>query len=713
MVTRIVQTLKTASPRRLLWMAVLFSEIFAMLIVCLMSLLFHGRITRDYLITGAVTALPVSALAASLLIISLFAAVRKAESTAEEESEITKSLIDNSAVATFVLNAKHTVIFWNKACEELSGVLSSSMVGTDNHWQPFYAHRRQTLADVIINGNVKDLPSLYDKFARSTLIANGLQAERWYKNLNGKNRYLIFSAVPIYNAAGELTMVIETIHDHTHQKRMEEELAKSEGLLRTIINTEPECVMLVAADGNILDMNPAGLAMFEADSLDRIAGAPMISFLVPEYRPAMQVHWEKVFRGESDAVEFEIIGMKGARRWLDSRAAPIKGAQGEITALLGVARDITGLKRSEEEREKLIRELQNALNTIYGSQKEWQDTFDSIKDMIAIIDEDYTIVKANRAFSAYFGLHPRDVIKRKYDELLRGTGLPVLNRPDQGTPGEQRPKSEEMFNSRTNEIFRVTTFPYSSPAGDRMGSIHIARDITAEKEKEMRLIMSERLAALGEMASGIAHEINNPLASIAGCSEGLLNRVRKGQHNDKLFETYLNIIQEEVFRCKSITTAMLSFVRKTTYEKKDIRINEMLDKTIEIIGFQGRLKSVEVRKHYAEGSLNLSGSEGELRQVFLAVITNALDAMEDKGVLTVETVAAGGGVSIRIHNTGPGIPADLLTKIFDPFFTTKSEKGGTGLGLSIARKIVLNHGGNIDASSEQGKGTTFSITFPV
>jgi two-component system NtrC family sensor kinase len=179
-----------------------------------------------------------------------------------------------------------------------------------------------------------------------------------------------------------------------------------------------------------------------------------------------------------------------------------------------------------------------------------------------------------------------------------------------------------------------------------------------------------------------------------------------------LFETYLNIIQEEVFRCKSITTSILSFVQKTTYEKKDMNVNEMLDKTIEIIGFQGRLKNIEVRKHYAEQPLIIRGSEGELRQVFIAIITNALDAMEEKGALTLDTGAEGGRVVIRIRDTGPGIPADLIPKIFDPFFTTKSDKGGTGLGLSIARKIVLNYGGDIDAFSDPGKGTIFTITFP-
>jgi two-component system cell cycle sensor histidine kinase/response regulator CckA len=255
--------------------------------------------------------------------------------------------------------------------------------------------------------------------------------------------------------------------------------------------------------------------------------------------------------------------------------------------------------------------------------------------------------------------------------------------------------------------------------GEPVRMLGIVRDITDEKEKETQLIMSERLAALGQMASGIAHEINNPLATIAACAEGLLNRIRKGQLGHDLLENYLGIINEEVIRCKGITTSMLSFVRKIDYEKKELDINDILDKTLELIGFQGRFKEVEVTKHYGQMMI-VRGNEGELKQVFLAIIVNALDAMEDMGSLALDTevippdrqLEKGELVCIRISDTGPGIPPELTNKIFDPFFTTKGEKGGTGLGLSIVHKIIKDHGGNIIAASESGKGTTFTITLP-
>jgi two-component system NtrC family sensor kinase len=262
------------------------------------------------------------------------------------------------------------------------------------------------------------------------------------------------------------------------------------------------------------------------------------------------------------------------------------------------------------------------------------------------------------------------------------------------------------------------------------------KEVMEKKGDEMRLIMTERLAALGEMASGIAHEINNPLATISACTEALLKRMEKEKIGSILFENYLRIIQEEINRCQNITHRMLSFVRKRGDGRQDVQINEILDKILEMVNFQGRLKNVDVLRNYQAEVPVICANEGDLRQVFLSIITNAVDAMEGEGTLTVETgiilpspplekggephgvknpapQGKGGFVSIKIGDTGPGIPPHLINRIFDPFFTTKSEKGGTGFGLSVADKIIKENHGKIDVTSEEGKGTTFTITLPI
>jgi len=784
--------------------------------------------------------------------------------TVNEQLRFLQLLIDTIPMPVFFKDVNGVYRGCNKAFEEFLGLPKDKLIG-------------KTVYDVA----PRELADKYYRMDKELFDSPGVQKYEYsVRHADGTVHEVIFNKATYTDAEGKVAGLVGAMPDITERKRLEQKLAQRESHLRAIIDTEPECVKVVAEDGALLEMNPAGLAMIEADSFEQVAGQSIFPLVVSEHRSAFEALSKKTFRGESGMLEFEIVGLKGTRRWLETHTAPLRNARGEIFALLGVTRDNTerkkaeliikrnydtqttinwilhislenislesilkqtlvliisipwlsveargsiflvegepnklvmkvqrGLsdsireecaivpfgkclcgraaargevqfadslderhevrydgvaphghycvpimhaktvlgvinlylkeghlrdekeieflgamasalagiiqrKRAEEEREKLIVDLRNVLKTVSRSQKEWRDTFDSITDMISIVDKDFTILKANKAFSAYYGLQPPDVINKKCYELIHDGDSPVPNCPHRTTMAEKKPSGEEIFDKRTKKTFRIFTFPYNSPDGEIIGSIHVMRDITDDKEQEMRLITSERLAALGQMASGIAHEINNPLASIAGCSEGLLSRVKKGQCDNALFESYLSIIQEEVFRCKSITTAMLSFVRKTTYEKQAINPGEALDKTIEIIGFQGRLKNIEIVKKYHEPSPVIHGNGGELRQVILAVITNALDAMNDKGTLTLETEARENNAIIRISDTGEGISPEIITRIFDPFFTTKAERGGTGLGLSIARKIVANHNGHIDASSTPGQGTTFTITLP-
>jgi PAS domain S-box-containing protein len=386
----------------------------------------------------------------------------------------------------------------------------------------------------------------------------------------------------------------------------------------------------------------------------------------------------------------------------------------DVEFLEALARTLAGIiirKRIEHERELLMKDLDNALYRVMRSQKEWVSTFDSITDMIALIDRNFTITRVNKAFANYYGMTPQEVLGKTCYELVHDLGEPIGICPHRETLEHHQTSSSEVVDHKRQRIFKTTTFPYYSQQGEIVGSIHISRDITEERDRELRLILSERLASLGQMASGIAHEINNPLAAIGGCAEGLLNRTKQGRIDPALFENYLGIIQEEVKRCKNITGGMLSIVRPAAREKRVLDLNDLLRKTIELVNFQGRLKNVEVIEHYAEAQPTLTGSEGELKQAFLSIITNALDAMNDSGVLTVETAVKDGQVTVSIGDTGTGISAQYLGRIFDPFFTLKSDKGGTGLGLSIANKIIVNHHGQISASSDEGKGATFVITF--
>ena len=363
---------------------------------------------------------------------------------------------------------------------------------------------------------------------------------------------------------------------------------------------------------------------------------------------------------------------------------------------------------------RMAQTLRNLFEKIEHKGAEWQQTFDSIADPVSVIDQKGNIIRANRAFKEYFSLPLREAVPMNYPDLLATHfSFPL---PEKIGAQDQVSTTHELYDKKTGKILQVSIFPYYSPERNFIGSVQVAKDITEKKEAEIRLIMNERLAALGQMASGIAHEIRNPLATIRACAEGLLQRMEKKQFDAALFESYLKIIDEEIILCTRIITSMLSFLRKKGEAKEDVEsqvdIHEVLDRTLEMISFQGRLKEVEVLKNYQERMPPIRGNEGELRQVFISIILNALDAMEDKGRLELETAIEGNTVFIKIRDTGPGIPSDFTGRIFDPFFTTRPEKGGTGLGLSIANKIIKENNGEIVVATNEGKGTTFTITLP-
>ena len=662
---------------------------------------------------------------------------KQIEGALRETNELLQAVIHASPLAVMSFDRHGNVGIWNSAAERIFGWSEQEVLG---HFNP-----------LVTEANKREFLMLLERVLRGESIT-GMELRRQRKD--GSLIDVSVSSAPLRDANDRISGIMSAIADITERKRAEEAIRRNydtqtaiNWILHISLKEMPlDSVLKQALDLILsipwLSIESQGsifLVENDPDKLVMKAQRGLSDYLREECKVVpfgkclcgrAAARGEVQFAGALDErheIHYEGMDPHGhycvpiihAKRVLGVINLYLKTGhrrdQKEIEFLNALADALAGIiqrKRIENDREKLIGDLRSAFDVISRSHKEWQDTFDSITDMISIVDENFTILKANRAFSAYYGLRPPDVINKKCYELIHDGDSPIPDCSHRTTMAEKKASGGELFDKRTKRTFSIFTFPYNSPDGEILGSIHIMRDITDDKEQEMRLITSERLAALGQMASAIAHEINNPLASIAGRSEGLLSRVRKGQYELPLFESSLNIIQEEVFRCKSITTAMLSLVRKATDEKKSINLPEALDKTMEIIGFQGRMKNIEVVKKYQEPLPMIHGNEDEFRQVLLAVITNALDAMHDKGKLTIEAETGDRGAVIRLGDTGEGISPEIIDRIFDPFFTTKSDRGSAGLGLSIARKIIANHNGRISASSSLGQGTTFTITLP-
>jgi signal transduction histidine kinase len=244
------------------------------------------------------------------------------------------------------------------------------------------------------------------------------------------------------------------------------------------------------------------------------------------------------------------------------------------------------------------------------------------------------------------------------------------------------------------------------------------KDVSDRREQQERLQRSARLADIGQLAAGVAHEINTPLASIALRAESLMKAAEDPRllaiDTFKNFPRYLKTIDEEIFRCKKIIGALLEFSRARPPEKRVTDLNALAEKAAELVGHQMKLKQIALALDLQPGLPTLHADDGQLRQVLIALLMNALDATAPGGHVGIETRRDGDGtVVLTVKDDGEGIAPEHLDKIFSPFFTTKPVGQGTGLGLAICHGIVAAHGGEIRVDSEVGRGTRVSLALPI
>lgn len=248
--------------------------------------------------------------------------------------------------------------------------------------------------------------------------------------------------------------------------------------------------------------------------------------------------------------------------------------------------------------------------------------------------------------------------------------------------------------------------------------ITIGEDVTEGHVAQQRILQSEKLAAIGQLAAGIMHEINNPLATIGACVAALENRIADTvpPAQQASMREYLEIIDKEVQRCESIVDGLLDFSRPKGKAKGPVNVSTILEDTLFLLKHHERFRKIDVTRELSDTLPTVFANAEQLIQVFMAIMLNALDAMEEGGTLMVrshDNSIHPDEVVVEIEDTGAGIPRSELPKIFEPFYTTKPPGRGTGLGLSVCYGIVAEHGGRIEADSQQGRGSIFRVFLPV
>jgi signal transduction histidine kinase len=256
-------------------------------------------------------------------------------------------------------------------------------------------------------------------------------------------------------------------------------------------------------------------------------------------------------------------------------------------------------------------------------------------------------------------------------------------------------------------IYRYEVFDISIPSTGARRIGLVLRDTTGERRLQDQLIETEKLEGLGVLTSGIGHELNNPLLGILGLGEA----IRDTNDTAQMREHATAIIERAMHMAGIIRDFAGSAQPEVSESQTDVDVNERLDHALKVVGLTNEVAGLAVRKH-SHPVPQIRAAPDEIGQVFVSVITNAIQAMKGKGTIDLTTEASAETITITIRDTGPGIPKAYLSKIFDPFFTTKAPGQGTGLGLTIARRLVRRYGGQIRVKTVEGAGTTFILTFP-
>ena len=495
----------------------------------------------------------------------------------------------------------------------------------------------------------------------------------------------------VLTVASRITVEVENA-------RLYRDALRARETLEAWLNTMSDCVIIIGTDYTIQFMNRAAARRFGST-----AGSKCWNILGKEAQCSNCPARQRPFKSEN----VSRYTINSGDRDYEVVAAPLLNADGSLS-IIEVLRDVT-------ERDKMEAALRE-------SEEKLRLTFESMTEGITVFDLNANIVEVNEAVLRMHGYDRKD-------ELIGRSFLDLTAEKDHARAVEDLKKilSEGCIESTEYVLLKKDGSEFDSElsvavmrdASDKAtGFVTITEDVTElkraeEREKKLRdeLYLSSRLAAIGELASGVAHEINNPLTVILGFSQ----RVLRQTTDDKLRQA-LEIICNQALRTAQVVENLLTFARRREPKAQLANINDILQQALELRAYELKTGNIEVTLDLMPDLPNTMVDFGQMQQVFLNLIINAEHAMTEAnggGKLCIKTQKGKGCIEISFIDTGLGIPAEYLDRVFDPFFTTKEKTGGTGLGLSLCHSIVTEHGGRIYVKSKPGRGATFTIELPL
>jgi PAS domain S-box-containing protein len=527
---------------------------------------------------------------------------------------------------------------------------------------------------------------------------------------DGQVRWVRQQADVERDAAGRPRRMIGVVRDITEQKAAEHSLRESEARFRAIFNSEPECVKLLDRQGRVLEMNRAGLDLIEADHLSVVVGRDVFGLILPEHREAFAALLAQVMDGQSGELVYQIEGLRGTQRWMDTHGTPLRDASGEIVAGLFVTRDITARKAAEE--------------ALQASEERFRALVENGFEGMSVVDAQGVITYTSPASLRMIGYPDHKIMGTKGLDHVHPEDLPaarelfdqLLAHPHQSYCVVLRVRHRDG-SWRWAEIAVRNLLDHPAVQGIVVNWRDVTdRKLAAEKlaQQQAELLHVSRLSTMGQLVAALTHEIAQPLAAInnyAGACCGVLET--NGSASEPAL-SYVRQIARESQRAGAILKRLRTFGSKSTPDREICDLNWLLKDSVELVASELRRRGLAVRLELADPPPTAWVDRVQFQQVLVNLLTNACDAIQnlDSGrrVITVRSAALDGDAVVEVEDRGIGLTETVRKSLYQPFFTTKPE--GMGLGLSICQTIVEEHGGKIEALNNEHGGATFRLRFP-
>ena len=669
-----------------------------------------------------------------------------------EQRETISQIIQGNTIPTFVIDRSHRITHWNTALERLTGLPARDMVGTDRQWSPFYAHKRPTMADFIVDQTDEtEIGQFYDEnWSRSALIRGAFQAEGFFRHIGDNGKWLLFTAAPIKARDGKITGAIETFWDITETKHAAQEQERHNRTLSTLVEIYTALnapgdfekrlgnALTVVRDfihaGNVCiflkNENNTFSMRYKSGTCDHTCAekasrdmANMVAPIVETRQLAVydpNTHPETVCPCVDKQVQSLIYVPISDKE--NTPMGVIFLTSNQPSPLIHQEKDILELIAN-----RIGVAVENALlqEQYVTSEEKYRSLFNNDPTPIFILDKaSRRIIDINQRAKDTYGYEPEELIDTPFaalgdlgDDEIENALIHVAARRHSVLLSKKR------HYRKGGAPFFVTIVVSAAEYGGRDILIVNTTDISEIVEKEAQLVQAGKMTTLGVMAAGMAHEINQPLNVIQICADYFMKMHNKGEtiSPEDLKSMTTNII-ENVDRASKVIKRVRDFARQTDVTRHRININSPIRDSVKVLDHQLNSHEIDLVLELEDNMPPIMADHNRLEQVFINLITNAIDAIEEKAQkhpdqpirkgITITSAFAKGDVTVTVSDMGAGMSDAVQEKIFEPFFTTKETGKGTGLGVSISYGIIKDYDGEIEVNSKIDAGTTFKITFP-